>query len=104
MKESMIERSLIESMRARGGFTRKVVYQGRKGSPDRWCFFPEGGLLILELKRPGEKPDPQQRSELKKLRAAGQYVAWISSCEEVEEVLQDFQLRSFVSFSDRWVL
>lgn len=88
MKESLIENYLIAQVKARGGFTRKVTYQGRTGAPDRWCFFPDGKLLITELKRPGETPRPDQVVEIEKLRSMGQKVYVIDSKEGVDLLME----------------
>ena len=84
MKESLIEKHLIATVKARGGFTRKVVYQGRKGAPDRWCFFPNGKLVIIELKKLGEKPRIDQEVEIEKLREMGQRVFVVDCKEQID--------------------
>lgn len=89
MKESLIEKHLNASVKAKGGFTRKVTYQGRKGSPDRWCFFPEGKLIIIELKKEGKKPDARQAEEIKNLKAMGQQVYVIDNKEEIDALLEN---------------
>ena len=78
IKESAIEKYLVAQAKARGAFVRKVTYQGRKGAPDRWLFYPHGFLLIVELKRPGEKPEPLQLVEMQKLRDLGIAILWNS--------------------------
>ena len=89
-QESRIERYLDERVKEHGGFTRKVVYQGRSGSPDRWCFFPNGRLLIVELKRPREKPEEHQLIEMQALRNRGQFVAWTNTKDGVDRVIVAF--------------
>lgn len=103
MKESEIEKALNDAVKARGGFTRKVVYQGRKGAPDRWCFL-FGNLLIVELKRPGEEPTKQQLNELVRLRNAGMCVCWISTLDEVARLIEDFEICHSLSFNRKWPL
>jgi hypothetical protein len=92
MKESLIEKHTIKRVKELGGFTRKVVYQGRKGSPDRWCFFPGGLLVIVELKATGESPDSQQAQEIADLREMGMNVHWTDSKQGVDEILRCYFL------------
>lgn len=103
--EREVEGYLIKQVEAMGGFTRKVVYQGRTGSPDRWCFLPGGLLLIVECKAEDEKPKRHQVVEMKKLRESGQRVAWIESRAEVDEILKIEHLRATAfEFNKRWPL
>jgi hypothetical protein len=101
MKESAIEKYLVAQAKARGAFVRKVTYQGRKGAPDRWLFYPRGFLLIVELKRPGEKPEPLQLNEMQKLRNAGFYVAWADSREKVDAILDHAEMYALHLFNER---
>ena len=101
IKESAIEKYLVAQAKARGAFVRKVTYQGRKGAPDRWLFYPRGFLLIVELKRPGEKPEPLQLNEMQKLRNAGFYVAWADSKERVDDILDHAEMYALHLFNER---
>ena len=90
-KESSVENYLIERVKAHGGDTRKVTYQGRKGAPDRWCFFPGNRLLIVECKRPKKKKlDPLQEVEVEWLQKMGQTATWLNTKEQVDVVLKEF--------------
>lgn len=88
--ERTIEKYLRNRVNALGGVHRKVVYQGRKGSPDDWCFFPGGRLLIFECKAPGRKPTKQQVVEIVTLKALGQQVFLVDSKAAIDEVLEVF--------------
>lgn len=77
--ERAVEAQLCACAEACGAQVRKVVYQGRSNSPDRWCFFPGGRLLIVECKAPGKKPTEGQLREMRTLRDQGFWVAWIRS-------------------------
>jgi hypothetical protein len=82
-KESLVETCIIDSVRELRGYTRKVVYQGRTGAADRWCFFPGGQLLMLEAKSAGKPLAPDQKTELKLMRSLGFMVAKVDSKEQV---------------------
>ena len=90
-KESTVESYLRARVKELGGEHRKVVYQGRKGALDDWCFFPGGKLLIIECKRPKKnKLDPLQEVELKWLQGMGFAASWVNTKEQVDAVLKDF--------------
>lgn len=86
--ESPIEKHLTQQAEAVGGKQRKVVYQGRTGSPDRWLMLPGGRLLIVECKSSVGKPKRHQRREMQELREQGFYVAWINSKENADTIIQ----------------
>lgn len=88
MRESTIEAHLRKRVKELGGFHRKVVYQGRRGSPDDWCFFPDDLLVIVECKAPGEKPRPDQQYEIDLLRTYGFNVFVADTKEEVDHILE----------------
>ncbi len=94
MRESDIEKYLVERVKALGGEVRKVKWIGRRGAPDRLVMLPQdlpaGRLdttLWVELKAPGEKPKPHQAREHERMRRMGQCVVVIDSMEGVDEVL-----------------
>lgn len=100
--EAKVEYHFTDICENAGAMVRKVVYQGRKGSPDRWAFFPDGGLLIAELKKKGEEPSEQQRLEMQRLRDRGQWVAWLDSIELADKLLTDFLTLDRISFNGQW--
>lgn len=69
--ESKIEDYVDKRVRELGGETRKVVYQGRRGSPDRWCFFPGGRLCMIECKSATGKTSQAQVDAIKFLHNFG---------------------------------
>ena len=89
-KENTVEAYLQSEVKRLGGFTRKVVYQGRAGAPDQWCFFPKGRLLIVECKAADGVVSPIQRAEINTLRTSG-FVARVAyTKDEIDFYLQDF--------------
>lgn len=89
MDERTIEAHLRRRVKERGGKHRKVVYQGRNGSPDDWCFFPGGLLLIFECKATGENPRPDQWKEIETLRDMGQLVFVVDSVYSIDSILSN---------------
>lgn len=86
MRESSIEQYLVERVKARGGEVRKVKWIGRRGAPDRLAMLPDQTVWV-ELKAPGEKPEPHQAREHERMRRMGQRVEVVDSLERVDEVL-----------------
>jgi hypothetical protein len=88
-RESKIEAYLVERVEKAGGITRKMCWIGRRGCPDRFCGFPTKRYGNVELKRPGEHPDPHQEREIRRLRAVGVRVDVIDSFEAVDDYVKD---------------
>lgn len=86
MRESDIEKYLVERVRKLGGEVRKVRWIGRNGAPDRLVMLPDRTVWV-ELKAPGEKAKPHQVREHERMRKMGQRVEIVDSCERVDEVL-----------------
>ena len=103
-RENKIEKYLCEQATLRNAIARKVTYQGRRGAPDRWLFFPTGMLLIVECKAPGEKPEALQLHEMKLLRKQGFAVAWVDSRGEVNRLLEEFPYLDQDAFDRSWPL
>jgi hypothetical protein len=116
VRESTIEKYLVDKVKALGGEVRKVQWIGRNGAPDRLVLRDadsEAAALLRdhgcddsvlpleviarqivgmytswpELKAPGEKAKPHQQREHDRMRAMGQRVVVIDSIEGVEELL-----------------
>lgn len=100
MRERDIEKHLVKRVKELGGECRKVVWQGRRGAPDRLVMLPDfwwwhcragsrgyPGPFFVELKAPGEKPRPEQKREHDRMRECHCRVFVIDSIEGVEELL-----------------
>lgn len=84
--EKDIEKYLRARVKELGGIYRKVVYQGRKGSPDDWCFFPGGKLVIVECKGHDGRVDKHQAAEHEELGKMGFNVHVVFSRVDIEKV------------------
>ena len=95
MRESDIDKYLVERVKELGGEVRKVKWIGRNGAPDRLVMLPSmmmlnGGTqttVWVELKAPGEKAKPHQVREHERMRKMGQRVEVIDSLEGVDDLL-----------------
>lgn len=87
MLEREVERYFVAQVKKAGGKVEKVKWIGRRGAPDR--FVGLNGAHLVELKRPGEKPRPEQLREHDKLRAKGVHVVVIDTKEGVDLFLEE---------------
>lgn len=87
MRESQIERALVQRVQAVGGQAYKFTSPGRVGVPDRIVLLPGRPPEFVELKREGEKPRSTQAREHARIRAAGGVVHVIDSLAGIEELL-----------------
>jgi hypothetical protein len=74
MKESELEKILVDEIRKAGGRTYKWVSPGNSGVPDRIVFFPGGKVYFVELKTDSGKLGAQQKVQIKRLQVLGQDV------------------------------
>lgn len=84
--ENDVEKRLIKKVKALGGLTFKFTSPSTKGVPDRIVIF-RGGVIFIELKRPGEVPSALQRYWLKELAFQGVSTQVISTFEEVDKFI-----------------
>lgn len=84
--EKDIEKYLRARVKELGGIYRKVVYQGRKGSPDDWCFFPGNHLVIVECKGHDGRVDKHQAIEHEELGKMGFKVHVVYTRADIEQM------------------
>ena len=87
MKETEIEKKLVQKVKAKGGIAPKFVSPSYAGMPDRLVLLPGGVFAFAELKAPGMKPRPLQVARHRMLRSLGFKVYVIDGTEQIEEVL-----------------
>lgn len=80
--EKDVEQPIKEWADQRGILNVKLTPMGQSAYPDRIFFLPGGRPLILEIKRPGEKPKKLQKYIINKLKVLGYDVRWTDSKEE----------------------
>lgn len=93
--ENAVEEYLVRAVKTLGGEVRKVVWQGRKGAPDRLVMLPGGATLWVELKAEGlaalfphTPHERQQNREHERMRTFGQHVVVIDSYAGVDALLR----------------
>ena len=86
--EKHIERADRDAARKAGWFVEKIRLTGRNGFPDR--FYAKGGRVILiEWKKPGQKPTEQQLIRHAELRLAGVEVHVCDNLEDAKRIRGD---------------
>lgn len=87
--EKVVERKLVEAVKANGGMCIKLLCDQLTGLPDRMCLFPNHKIVFVELKTTGRKPKRIQLFMHDKLRALGFRVEVIDSVEGVEQFINN---------------
>jgi Holliday junction resolvase len=90
--EKDVERKLVRGIRNQGGMCRKFVSPGWAGAPDRIVLLPGGRMYFIEMKRPGEEPEPLQQHRIEELQALGFNARAINTEEDVNIFLKEVRL------------
>lgn len=90
MKESEIEKILVQNVKRVGGRAYKFVSPGNDGVPDRLVLLPYGRAVFAELKTETGKLSDLQRMQLKRIRALGQETAVIRGIDGVSQFFHDY--------------
>lgn len=101
MKERDIQASILDYCAKTGIFARRrnvagmqrltgghYVRLGTKGEADIWFILPGGRHGECEVKRPGERPSPEQNEWLNVCALAGAYAFWVDSLDEFIEIIK----------------
>lgn len=83
-KEGIIEDYLCHLVRKVGGRAEKLAFVGKRGAPDRYCFFQGGNLFAVECKAADGELHPLQQMELDKLEDEGFATFVVYSKEDAE--------------------
>lgn len=87
--EKVLERSLVEKIRQRGGICLKLQGNMYAGMPDRLILLPGGRVVFVELKSEGIKPRKLQLIRHEELRALGFKVFVIDTHEKLTQFLDE---------------
>lgn len=85
--EKMVERKLVEAVKANSGMCIKLLCDQLTGLPDRMCLFPGHKIIFVELKTTGKKPRRIQLFMHNKLRALGFRVEVIDTVKGVNDFI-----------------
>lgn len=88
MKESAIQKKIIDLLEMNGYWTVKVIQANKSGTPDVLAAEPKTGLFTaFEVKKPGGKPSKLQLHQLDQIRRTGARGYVVESVEEVKTLL-----------------
>jgi hypothetical protein len=93
--EGKIQAHLRKLVKAEGGLTRKVRWEGRNGAPDLLVLL--NGTTWVEVKAPGEFPKPHQIEEHRRMRERGADVRVIDTIEGCELLVAELVARRYDS-------
>ena len=92
MKESDIQSKVIKFIEAQGGYVVKIVSASKAGKADL-IVCHRGLFIAIEMKKPGEDPEPLQIYNKKKVRKAGGVSIIARSVDDVRECLAELALK-----------
>lgn len=87
MRERTLELKLVKETRKRGGVALKFVSPFFSGMPDRLVLLPHQVMGFVEVKAPGEKPRPLQKSRHAMLREMGFPVFVLDHSDKIPVIL-----------------
>lgn len=90
MLEKNIETYFNKQIKKMGGLSRKFTSPGQRGVPDRIAVM-DGQVYFVELKRPGQKPRPDQLAEHRALAKRGVEVYVLDSKYAVDVWLENLK-------------
>ena len=90
MRESSIEKKLVNEVKLRGGMCEKWI-SGTVGWPDRIVLLPDGKIGFVEVKAPGEKPRKLQVHRHDQLRALGYKVFVLDDMGQIGGIIDAIQ-------------
>ncbi|MBT9141982.1 MAG: hypothetical protein DDT29_00375 [Dehalococcoidia bacterium] len=91
MREKILERRLVQAVKATGGMALKFVSPGFDGMPDRILLLPGGKIAFVEVKAPGKKLRPLQVVRHEMLRRLGFKVYALDSENQIGGILNEIR-------------
>jgi hypothetical protein len=85
--ERDIEKYFVRQVHEHGGLAEKFVSPARRAVPDRIATWMIGCIDFVELKKPGEKPRPEQLRDHAERRRRGVRVIVIDTKEGVDQYI-----------------
>ena len=91
MKESQIERRLVEGVKRLGGMCLKFVSPGTLGVPDRIIITAKGRVIFVELKTETGRLTKIQRYVIGEMQKRGDDARVVKGIDEVKELLAEIE-------------
>ena len=89
MKEKILERKLVEAVKAMGGIAPKFESPNYYGKPDRLVLISVGRLAFVEVKSYGESPRRLHEARDGMLRLLGFKLFVLERPEQIKQILED---------------
>jgi len=87
VRESRIEKRLVEMVRQSEGIAMKLTSPSNRGVPDRLVLMPGGAMLFVEVKAPGQKLRKLQAHWFDLLESLGFRCEMVDSFEGVDRIV-----------------
>lgn len=91
MKESQIERRLVEGVKRLGGMCLKFVSPGTLGVPDRIIITAKGQVIFVELKTETGRLTKIQRYVIGEMQKRGADARVVKGIDQVKELLAEIE-------------
>ena len=91
MKESQIERRLVEGVKRLGGMCLKFVSPGTLGVPDRIIITAKGRVIFVELKTETGRLTKIQRYVIGEMQKRGADARVVKGIDAVKELLAEIE-------------
>ena len=91
MKESQIERRLVEGVKRLGGMCLKFVSPGTLGVPDRIIITAKGRVIFVELKTETGRLTKIQRYVIGEMQKRGADARVVKGIDEGKELLAEIE-------------
>lgn len=88
-REATVEKEITDHAQSHGWLQYKFTSPGHKGVPDRLFISSLGRHIFLEIKRPGEEPEPLQLREIARINRNKGTAAWFDNSEAAIRFLND---------------
>lgn len=86
--EAAVKDAVLRKIKILGGYciVKHQTSMGKRGTPDVLACI-KGRFVAIEVKRPGNIPNPDQLGELRRWQAAGALACWVQSVEQFDQIL-----------------
>lgn len=93
--EARLTNKILVTLNAMEGCRIEKIHASQFGMPKLDCFGAYKGLMIyLEIKTPGNKPTPRQKSTIRKwYEEAGAHTGWTDSVEGAVKFVKELEVR-----------
>lgn len=89
MKESYVERRLVEGVKQLGGLCLKFVSPGSPGVPDRLIITATGKVIFAELKTETGRLEKIQKYRIAEMQKRGADVRVVKGMDAVNKLLEE---------------